>query len=57
MNDNPVKVLLLAGSGRSGSTVLANLLGSVEGAFSGGELRYLWERGLREPLGPDPTER
>ena len=48
MNDDPVKVLLLAGSGRSGSTVLANLLGSVEGAFSGGELRYLWERGLRD---------
>jgi hypothetical protein len=46
--NDAVKVLLLAGSGRSGSTVLANLLGSVDGAFSGGELRYLWERGLRD---------
>ena len=43
-----VKVLLLAGSGRSGSTLLANLLGGVEGAFSCGEIRYLWERGLRD---------
>ncbi len=42
------RVLLLAGSGRSGSTVLANVLGSVEGVFCGGEIRYLWERGLRD---------
>lgn len=42
------RVLLLAGSGRSGSTVLANILGSVDGVFCGGELRYLWERGLRD---------
>lgn len=48
MTRDQVKVLLLAGSGRSGSTVLANLLGSVDGAFSGGEIRYLWERGLRD---------
>lgn len=41
-------VLLLAGSGRSGSTVLANILGSVDGVFCGGEIRYLWERGLRD---------
>jgi len=42
------RVLLLAGSGRSGSTVLANILGSVDGVFCGGEIRYLWERGLRD---------
>ena len=42
------RVLLLAGSGRSGSTVLANILGSVEGVFCGGEIRYLWERGLQD---------
>lgn len=44
----PTKVVLVAGSGRSGSTVLGNILGSVDGAFCGGEIRYLWERGLRD---------
>jgi hypothetical protein len=44
----PTNVLLLAGSGRSGSTVLANVLGSLDGVFCGGEIRYLWERGLRD---------
>ena len=34
----PTKVLLLAGSGRSGSTVLANVLGSLDGVFCGGAL-------------------
>lgn len=42
------KVVYIAGSGRSGSTLLANLLGSLEGVFAGGEIRYLWERGLRD---------
>ena len=41
-----VKVLYIAGWGRSGSTILTNLLGQVPGFFSGGELRYLWERNL-----------
>ena len=45
---SPTPVLLLAGSGRSGSTVLANVLGSLDGVFCGGEIRYLWERGLRD---------
>ena len=46
--DAPARVLLIAGSGRSGSTMLANLLGSAPGVFSGGEVRYLFERGLRD---------
>lgn len=44
----PTRVVLVAGSGRSGSTVLGNILGSVEGVFCGGEIRYLFERGLRD---------
>lgn len=44
MNDKPT-VLYIAGSGRSGSTVLSRLLGSVDGVFAAGEVRYLWERG------------
>jgi hypothetical protein len=43
-----VKVLYIAGSGRSGSTLLDNILGQVDGFFSAGEIHYLWERGLIE---------
>ncbi len=48
MNAAPVKVLYIAGSGRSGSTLLDNMLGQVEGFFSAGEINFLWERGLVE---------
>ena len=34
------------GWGRSGSTLLDTLLGAVDGVFSAGELRFLWQRGL-----------
>jgi hypothetical protein len=40
---DPVKVLYLAGWQRSGSTVLANILGEIDGFFSVGELYYLWD--------------
>ncbi|MDH4116426.1 MAG: sulfotransferase [Acidimicrobiia bacterium] len=42
------KILAIVGSDRSGSTVLDNILGGIPGAFSGGEIRYLWERGIVE---------
>jgi hypothetical protein len=42
----PVKVLYIAGSGRSGSTVLDRILGQLDGFFSVGELCNLWDRGL-----------
>jgi hypothetical protein len=42
------RVLFVAGSGRSGSTLLTNLLGQAEGVFAAGELRYLWQRGAVE---------
>ena len=48
MSGDRVKVLYIAGSGRSGSTVLDNILGQLDGFFSVGELRYIWERGLIE---------
>ncbi|GGL07859.1 sulfotransferase family protein [Mangrovihabitans endophyticus] len=41
-------VLYVAGSGRSGSTLLTTVLGQIDGFFAAGELRYLWQRGLRE---------
>ncbi len=41
-----VKVLYIGGTGRSGSTILDNILGQVPGFFAVGELRYIWERGM-----------
>lgn len=41
-------VLYVGGTGRSGSTVLANLLGEADGMVSVGEVRFLWERGIQE---------
>ncbi len=43
-----VTILYIAGAGRSGSTILDNILGEVEGVSSVGELRFLWERGILE---------
>ncbi len=48
MDNSPVKVLYVAGLGRSGSTILANTLGQVEGFFSGGELNFIWKHALIE---------
>jgi hypothetical protein len=41
-----MKVLYIAGCGRSGSTILDNILGQVDGFASVGEIRYLWQRGI-----------
>jgi hypothetical protein len=43
-----VKVLYVAGLGRSGSTILANTLGQVDDFFSGGELNFIWKHALIE---------
>ncbi len=40
------KVLYVGGTGRTGSTVLARLLGELPGWFSAGELAFLWRYGL-----------
>jgi hypothetical protein len=44
--DSGIRILYIAGAGRSGSTLLANILGQVEGFFTAGELISIWERGL-----------
>ena len=46
--DPGVKVLYIGGLGRSGSTLLDRMLGQLPGFFSAGEIRDLWQRGLRE---------
>jgi hypothetical protein len=45
--DKPLKVLSVVGAGRSGTTVLASILEEIDGFTSAGELRWLWERGIR----------
>ena len=44
----PVPVIYIAGMGRSGSTLLDLLLGEVKGLVPVGELRFIWERGLKD---------
>ncbi|MEJ3745112.1 sulfotransferase [Actinomycetes bacterium KLBMP 9797] len=39
------RVLYIAGTGRSGSTLVTNMLGQLDGVHAAGELRYLWQRG------------
>ncbi len=41
-----VKVVAIAGWDRSGSTILAEVLGSAEGVISVGEVNNLWQRGV-----------
>jgi hypothetical protein len=48
MSTQRIKILYLAGWGRSGSTILSNVLGEVAGFFSVGEIGNLWQRGLLE---------
>lgn len=47
MNDE-VEVLFLAGSSRTGSTIVANILGQLDGYFAVGELWNIWRRGIIE---------
>ncbi len=44
--EKSLRVLLVAGYGRSGSTVLANILGQSPGVFAAGELNWLWEHNI-----------
>ena len=43
---NQVTVLSVVGAGRSGTTVLASILGEVPGCAGAGEIRWLWQRGV-----------
>lgn len=41
-----LKVLYIAGNGRSGSTLLDNIMGQMPGFFSVGEARAIWDEGI-----------
>lgn len=43
------KVLYIAGSGRSGTTILGNVLAQIDGVVSVGELYLTWEYALTRP--------
>jgi hypothetical protein len=43
-----VRVIYLTGTGRSGSTLLGNAIGSLPGALSAGEVRFALRRGIAE---------
>ena len=45
-SDQPTKVIYIMAWGRSGSTLLGNLLGEIDGFFHAGELRTIWEKGF-----------
>lgn len=44
----PLRLLFIAGFGRSGSTLLSRMLGQAPGSHAMGEIVHLWKRGLRE---------
>ena len=46
MSPSPTKVIYIMAWGRSGSTLLGNLLGEVDDFFHAGELRTIWEKGF-----------
>jgi hypothetical protein len=41
-----MRIVYIAGSGRSGSTLLARILGQLEGFVSPGEVRHIWQTGV-----------
>ena len=43
-----VKVLFIAGSGRSGSTIIERILSQIKGFTSVGEICFIWDRGIIE---------
>jgi len=43
-----IKVIYIAGWGRSGSTLIDGILGHTPGLVSVGEIKFIWERGFIE---------
>ncbi|MBK7896491.1 MAG: sulfotransferase domain-containing protein [Anaerolineaceae bacterium] len=46
--DSPRKILYIAGEGRSGSTILGNILGEIDGFFFVGEAVSIWRHFLMD---------
>ncbi|MFC1831585.1 sulfotransferase [Thermodesulfobacteriota bacterium] len=43
-----IKLLYIGGYSRSGSTILSNVLGEIDGFFNAGELMFIWDRLISE---------
>lgn len=43
-----MKIVLIAGAGRSGSTILERIMGQIDDFFSLGEVNHIWERSFIE---------
>ncbi len=48
MDKGKLKIIFIAGSGRCGTTLMDNAIGQMPNAFSAGEVRYFWDRGLQQ---------
>ena len=49
MGNNRIKIIYITGCGRSGSTLLGEILGQIDGFFFAGELSFaIWQRGFIE---------
>lgn len=48
LGQEPIKVIYIAGNGRSGSTLLARMLGQFDNCISIGEFKHIWQRNLSE---------
>jgi sulfotransferase family protein len=48
MIPKPLRVIYIAGSGRTGSTLLERMLGHLPGFLPAGEIKLVWERGFEE---------
>lgn len=48
MRADRVKVLYIAGDGRSGGTLLTRIMGEIHGFFAAGELYQIWRCGIAE---------
>ncbi len=51
MYKEKLKVLFIAGETRSGSTILSNILGEIDGFFNAGEVIEIWDRGVKWSCG------
>jgi hypothetical protein len=47
---HPLKVIYMMAYGRSGSTIVGNILGEIDGFLHVGELRYIWARMVERRL-------
>ena len=50
MSREVLNVLFIAGTGRSGSTLLSQLLAQIDGLFHVGELRQMWKKGFGQNM-------